>query len=135
MKITRIRIHKTPLPYVGGAYVWGAGNAIRVARATRELAFTLEQTCRINEESQQDRRVRDYLVENPIPVASEDTWGGEMASSVVARFAASTPPVDLQNTTDLMTDNTRSTGIRGPVARDGKLYAPEAPVATYGGPA
>jgi len=127
MKITRIRIYKTPLPYVGGAYVWGAGNAIRVARATRELAFTLEQTCRINEESQQDRRVRDYLVENPIPVASEDTWGGEMASSIVARFAASTPPVDLQNTTDLMTDNTRSTGIRGPVARDGKLYAPRHP--------
>ena len=34
MKITRIRICKTGLPYVGGAYVWGAGNAIEVAHAS-----------------------------------------------------------------------------------------------------
>lgn len=34
MKITRIRIYKTGLPYVGGAYVWGAGNAIKVAQAS-----------------------------------------------------------------------------------------------------
>jgi len=34
MKITRIRIYKTDLPYVGGAYVWGAGNAIETARAS-----------------------------------------------------------------------------------------------------
>ena len=34
MKITRIRIYKTPLPYVGGAYVWGAGNAIETAMAS-----------------------------------------------------------------------------------------------------
>ena len=34
MKITRIRIYKTGLPYVGGAYVWGAGNAIEVAQAS-----------------------------------------------------------------------------------------------------
>lgn len=34
MKITRIRVFKTDLPYVGGAYVWGAGNAIEVARAS-----------------------------------------------------------------------------------------------------
>ncbi|MGU9961567.1 MAG: hypothetical protein ACNYPF_00930 [Candidatus Puniceispirillales bacterium WSBS_2018_MAG_OTU23] len=26
MKITRISIYKTHLPYVGGTYVWGAGN-------------------------------------------------------------------------------------------------------------
>ncbi|MEM6462199.1 MAG: enolase C-terminal domain-like protein [Pseudomonadota bacterium] len=31
MKITRIRIYRTGLPYVGGAYVWGAGNAITTA--------------------------------------------------------------------------------------------------------
>ena len=149
MKITRIRISRTPLPYGGGACVWGAGNAIRVARATRDLDFTLEQPCRINEECQQDRRVRDYLVENRIPVVSEDTWGGEITSSVVAHFAASTPPDYLQNTTDLMTYNTRSTGIGGQVAKDGKLYAPDtpglgvtadfenpgAPVAQYGEPA
>ena len=34
MKITRIRIYKTDLPYVGGGYVWGAGNAIETAKAS-----------------------------------------------------------------------------------------------------
>ncbi len=34
MKITRIRIFKTHLPYVGGAYGWGAGNAIKVAQTS-----------------------------------------------------------------------------------------------------
>lgn len=34
MKITRIRNYKTPLPYVGGTYVWGAGNAIATAMAS-----------------------------------------------------------------------------------------------------
>jgi L-alanine-DL-glutamate epimerase-like enolase superfamily enzyme len=173
---------------------WRVDNAIRVARATKDLDFILEQPCRTYEECQQvrrvaeqpmkldecvtgmqaaqrivadrgaeicclkisnlggitkARRVRDYLVENRIPVVSEDTWGGEITSSVVAHFAASTPPNYLQNTTDLMNYNTRSTGIGGPEARDGKLYAPDtpglgvtadfdslgAPVATYGAPA
>ena len=173
---------------------WRVDNAIRVARATRDLDFILEQPCRTYEECQQvrrvaeqpmkldecvtgmaaaqrivadrgaeicclkisnlgglskARRVRDYLVENRIPVVSEDTWGGEITSSVVAHFAASTLPDYLQNTTDLMTYNTRSTGIGGPVAKDGKLYASDtpglgvtadfenlgAPVAQYGEPA
>ena len=34
MKITRIAIHRTHLPYAGGAYGWGAGNAIGVAQST-----------------------------------------------------------------------------------------------------
>ena len=34
MKITRIRIYKKGLPYVGGTYAWGAGNAITVAQAS-----------------------------------------------------------------------------------------------------
>ncbi|MBO9434089.1 mandelate racemase [Ruegeria sp. R13_0] len=151
---------------------WRVDNAIRVARATRDLDFILEQPCRTYEECQQvrrvaeqpmkldecvtgihmaqrivadrgaeicclkisnlgglskARRVRDYLVENRIPVVSEDTWGGEITSSVVAHFAASTPPEYLQNTTDLMNYNTRSTGIGGPVSRNGKLYASDAP--------
>ncbi len=151
---------------------WRVDNAIRVARATRDLDFILEQPCRTYEECQQvrrvaeqpmkldecvtgihaaqrivadrgaeicclkisnlggiskARRVRDYLVDNRIPVVSEDTWGGEITSSVVAHFAASTPPEYLQNTTDLMNYNTRSTGIGGPTARDGKLYAPDTP--------
>ncbi len=151
---------------------WRVDNAIRVARATRDLDFILEQPCRTYEECQQvrrvaeqpmkldecltgihmaqrivadrgaeicclkisnlgglskARRVRDYLVDNRIPVVSEDTWGGEITSSVVAHFAASTPAEYLQNTTDLMNYNTRSTGIGGPVSRDGKLYASDTP--------
>ena len=73
------------------------------------------------------RRVRDFLVENRIPVVSEDTWGGEITTAVIAHFAASTPHDYLQNTTDLMNYNTRSTGIGGAVARGGKLYAPDTP--------
>ena len=151
---------------------WRVDNAIRVARATRDLDFILEQPCRTYEECQQvrrvaeqpmkldecvtgmhmaqrivadrgaeicclkisnlgglskARRVRDYLIENRIPVVSEDTWGGEITTSVVAHFAASTPPEYLQNTTDLMNYNTRSTGNGGPVSRDGKLYASDTP--------
>ena len=34
MKITGIRVFKTGLPYVGGAYAWGAGNAITTAIAS-----------------------------------------------------------------------------------------------------
>ncbi len=34
MKIARIRIFKTDLPYVGGSYAWGAGNTIGVAKAS-----------------------------------------------------------------------------------------------------
>ena len=73
------------------------------------------------------RRVRDYLVDNRIPVVSEDTWGGEITTAAVAHFAASTPAEYLQNTTDLMNYNTRSTGIGGPAVRDGKLYLSDTP--------
>lgn len=151
---------------------WRVDNAIRVARATHDLDFILEQPCRTYEECQQvrrvaeqpmkldecvtdmqmaqrivtdrgaeicclklsnlgglskARRVRDYLVENRIPVVSEDTWGGEITTSAVAHFAASTPPDYLQNTTDLMNYNTKSTGVGGPIAKDGKLYATDTP--------
>ncbi len=73
------------------------------------------------------RRVRDFLIENRIPVVSEDTWGGEIASAAVAHFAASTPEDYLVNSTDLFNYNTRSTGRGGPVVKDGKLYATDAP--------
>lgn len=151
---------------------WRVDHAIRVARATRDLDFILEQPCRTYEECQQvrriasqpmkldecvtgiaaaqrivadrgadlcclklsnlgglskARRVRDYLIDNRIPVVSEDSWGGEITTATVAHFAASTPAEYLQNTTDLMNYNTRSTGIGGAEARDGKLYAPDAP--------
>ncbi|MEL6958005.1 MAG: mandelate racemase/muconate lactonizing enzyme family protein [Pseudomonadota bacterium] len=151
---------------------WRVDNAIRVARATADLDYILEQPCRTYAECQQvrrvaqqpmkldecvtgmdvaqqvvadhgaemcclkisnlgglskARRVRDYLIENRIPVVAEDTWGGEIATAALSHFAASTPSDYLQNTTDLMNYNTRSTGIGGAVARDGKLYAPDTP--------
>ncbi len=34
MKITRVALYKTPLPYVDGVYAWGAGNRIEVAQAS-----------------------------------------------------------------------------------------------------
>ncbi len=151
---------------------WRVDNAIRVARATHNLDYILEQPCRTYEECQQvrrvaqqpmkldecvtgmataqrivadrgaeicclklsnlgglskARRVRDFLIENRIPVVSEDTWGGEITTAVVAHFAASTPPKYLQNTTDLMNYNTRSTGVGGAWSKGGKLYVPDAP--------
>lgn len=151
---------------------WRVDNAFRVAKATADLDYILEQPCRTYEECQQvrrvaqqpmkldecvtgmaaaqrivadrgaeicclkisnlgglskARRVRDFLVDNRIPVVAEDTWGGEIASTTLAHFAASTPPDFLQNTTDLMNYNTRSTGVGGAWAKGGKLYAPDTP--------
>jgi L-alanine-DL-glutamate epimerase-like enolase superfamily enzyme len=151
---------------------WRVDDALRVARATRDLDYIIEQPCRSYEECLQlraridlpmkldecvtgmhmaqrivadraaelvclkisnlgglskARRVRDFLVENRIPVVAEDSWGGEIATAALSHFAATTPPDYLQNTTDLMNYNTRSTGVGGAVARQGKLYAPDAP--------
>lgn len=151
---------------------WRVDHAIRVARATRDLDFILEQPCHSYEECQQvrrmvdlpmkldecvtgihaaqrivqdhgadlcclkisnlgglskARRVRDYLVDNRIPVVAEDTWGGEITTATVAHFAASTPPEYLQNTTDLHNYNTRSTGRPAPRAANGCLFAPDEP--------
>ncbi|MBS9717708.1 mandelate racemase/muconate lactonizing enzyme family protein [Pseudohalocynthiibacter aestuariivivens] len=151
---------------------WRIDNAIRVARATKDLDFILEQPCKTYEECQQvrrvaaqpmkldecvtdirmahrivedrgaemcclkisnlgglskARRVRDYLVENRIPVVSEDTWGGEITTAAVAHFAASTPEEYLINSTDLHNYNSRSTGIGGPTTKGGKLYATDTP--------
>ncbi|MEM0990788.1 MAG: mandelate racemase/muconate lactonizing enzyme family protein [Pseudomonadota bacterium] len=151
---------------------WHVDEAIRVARATRDLDYFLEQPCLSYEECQQvrrrtdlpmkldecitgiaaaqrvvadrgaeacclkisnlgglskARRVRDYLVDNRIPVVAEDTWGGQITSAAVAHFAASTPEEFLVNSTDLMNYNTANTGIGGPAARGGKLYATDTP--------
>lgn len=151
---------------------WRVDNAIRVGRATRDLDYILEQPCKTYEECQQVRRsvdlpmkldecltsmamahrivedhgaeicclkisnlgglskarkIRDYLVENRIPVVAEDTWGGEITTATVAHFAASTPEEFLINSTDLHHYNTRSTGIGGPTTRDGKLFVSDTP--------
>ena len=73
------------------------------------------------------RRVRDFFVDNRIPVVVEDSWGGEIASSVFAHLAVSTPADYFVNTTDLMNYNTRSTGIGGAVTKEGRFYAPDVP--------
>ena len=151
---------------------WRVDNAIRVARATRDLDYILEQPCKTYEECQQvrrktdlpmkldecvtdmhmaqrivadmgadmvclkisnlgglskARRVRDYFIENRIPVIAEDTWGGQITTAAVAHFAASTPEDFLINSTDLHNYNTRSTGIGGPITANGRLYATDTP--------
>ena len=73
------------------------------------------------------RRVRDYLVDNRIPVVSEDTWGGEITTATLSHFAASTPEEFLVNTTDLHSYNVEPTGTPAPVTRDGKLFASDQP--------
>ena len=73
------------------------------------------------------RRVRDFLLDNRIPVVSEDTWGGEVTTAAVAHFAASTPEEFLINTTDLHSYNVESTGRPPPPTRDGRLFASDAP--------
>lgn len=147
---------------------WHVGEALRVARATRDLDYVMEQPCHSYEECLQvrrridlpmkldecitgihaaqrvvadraaemiclkisnlgglskARRVRDYLIDNRIPVVSEDTWGGEITTAVISHFAASTPEEFLVNTTDLHSYNVESTGKPAPVTKDGKLYA------------
>ncbi len=151
---------------------WHVDEALRVARATRDLDYVLEQPCQSYEECQQvrrridlpmkldecitdmrmahrvvedkgaeivclkiskqgglskARRMRDYLLDNRIPVVAEDTWGGEITTAVLAHFAASTPEEFLINTTDLHTYNTVSTGKPAPKVRDGRLFASDAP--------
>ena len=73
------------------------------------------------------RRVRDYLVDNRIPIVAEDTWGGEITTAAVSHFAASTPEDYLICTTDLHNYNTRSTGKPPPETRDGRLFAADTP--------
>ena len=73
------------------------------------------------------RRVRDYLIDNRIPVVSEDTWGGEITTATLSHFAASTPEDFLVNTTDLHSYNVERTGVPAPVTQSGKLYASDSP--------
>jgi len=151
---------------------WRVDDALRVARASRDLDFVLEQPCRTYEECQQVRRktdlpmkldecltgldaaqrivadrgaeicclkisnlgglskakrVRDLLIDARLPVVAEDSWGGEIATAAAVHFAISTPEDYLVSSTDLMNYNTRSTGIGGAVASQGKLFAPDEP--------
>ncbi len=73
------------------------------------------------------RRMRDFLIDNRIPVVSEDTWGGEITTAAVAHLAASTPREFLLNTTDLHNYNVEHTGMAGPETRNGEMFASDAP--------
>jgi L-alanine-DL-glutamate epimerase-like enolase superfamily enzyme len=73
------------------------------------------------------RRIRDYLIDNRIPVVAEDTWGGEITTAVISHFAASTPEEFLINTTDLHSYNLETTGTPAPETANGKLYASNGP--------
>lgn len=73
------------------------------------------------------RKMRDFLVDNRIPVVAEDTWGGEIVTAALAHFAASTPEEFLINATDLHNYVVGTTATPAPVTRDGKLYASDAP--------
>ena len=151
---------------------WRVDHALRVARATRDLDYYLEQPCPSYEECLQvrrridlpmkldecvtdmrmayrivedkaaevvclkisnlggltkARRVRDFFIENRIPVVAEDTWGGEITTATVAHFAASTPQDLLVNSTDLHNYVIESTGTPAPVTQNGKLYASDTP--------
>lgn len=151
---------------------WHVDEALKVARATSDLDYIMEQPCHSYEECLQvrqrmdlpmkldecitgiqaaqrvvadraaeviclkisnlgglskARRVRDYLIDNRIPVVSEDTWGGEITTAVISHFAASTPEEFLINTTDLHSYNLETTGTPGPETANGKLYASDGP--------
>ena len=73
------------------------------------------------------RKLRDFLVDNRIPVVAEDTWGGEIVTAALAHFAASTPEEFLINTTDLHNYVVGTTATPPPVTKNGKLYASNAP--------
>ncbi len=151
---------------------WRVDDALRVARATRNLDYVFEQPCRTYEECLQvrrridlpmkldevvtdmriahrivqdcaaeivclkisnlgglskARRVRDYLVDQRIPVVAEDSWGGEIATAALSHFAASTPNRMLASTTDLHNYNTRATGLPAPKTDNGRLFASDSP--------
>ena len=151
---------------------WRVDEAVRVARATRDLDYYLEQPCQTYEECQQvrartdlpmkldecitdmrsatrvvedrgaeavclkvskqgglskARRMRDYLVDNRIPLVVEDSWGGEIVTATLAHLAVSTPSDFLINATDLCNYNTRPTGRPVPETRQGRLFAPQTP--------
>jgi len=92
------------------------------------------------------KRIRDFLVDNRMPVVCEDSWGGEIVTAALSHLATSTPSEFLFNTTDLDSYVNESTGQSHHKKSEGKLYAPNiaglgvspdfkslgAPVAIYG---
>lgn len=151
---------------------WRVDQALKIARATRDLDYIMEQPCKTYEECLQvrqrtdlpmeldecvtdmhmaqrivadkgadivclkvanvgglskARRIRDFLVENRLPVVCEDTWGGEIVTAALSHLSASTPSEFLFNTTDLDAYVEESTGQASYTKKNGKLYASDAP--------
>lgn len=129
MKISRVRVFqtslRTDLPIKLDECVTGMAAAQRIV-ADRGAELVCRKISNLAGLSKA-RRVRDFLIENRIPVVAEDTWGGEIASSALPHFAATTPLSYLHNTTDLMNYNTRSTGKGRAYAQSEKLFAPDTP--------
>ena len=82
MKITRIAIHQTDLPYVGGAYGWGAGNVIEVARATVVVIDTDAGSMTVKLWPE----VAPKTVENFIKLAGEGFYDGTAFHRIVRGF-------------------------------------------------
>jgi len=184
-------ISKTETVIADANQGWRVDHALRVGRATRHLDYVMEQPCKTYEECQQVRRavdlpmeldecvtdmkmarrivndhgadivclkisnvgglskakrIRDFLVDNRMPVVCEDSWGGEIVTAALSHLATSTPSEFLFNTTDLDSYVNESTGQSHHKKSEGKLYAPNiaglgvspdfkslgAPVAIYG---
>lgn len=135
MKISRIRILTTQLPYVDGTCTGRAGSAITVANASAVVIDTdaglqgcgafapygENNTVAHSEGAEAMARIFAPLL------IGEDIRSGEITSFVVARSAVSTLKDFLHSTTDLMNENTRSAGVGGPKVLDGWLYASNAP--------
>ena len=71
--------------------------------------------------------IRDFFVSKGIKVVTECMMGGEIVSSAVSHFSASTPPELLFNTGDLHAYVTASTGTINPPTSNGKIYCNLAP--------
>lgn len=65
--------------------------------------------------------MRDFLLDNRIPVVTEDIRGGEITTTVNAHFDASMPQEFLLNY------NNESSGKPRPETNDGKLYVSDPP--------
>lgn len=73
------------------------------------------------------KRMRDFLVDNRIPIVFDDTWGGEITAAAVTHLAASTPPEFMASASDLHNYHNETIGTPAPETRNGKIYVPNAP--------
>lgn len=94
MKITKISVYRKDLPYVGGTYVWGRGNAIGVARST---VMTIETDAGISGCGEFCPCGDNYMVAH--------SEGTEAAAKLLAPALLGEDPRQLR-TIELLMDNT-----------------------------